>query len=164
MKNLEKLTVCEIVENGAVVETYSVACHGSATYRVWMGKTPVQSVFDTVDAAAEYAIRCAKDDARVLIGRAHVVTVSYSVMSDAEDDDAGDGCFVRETAVAKCRELQSGDYPDAEIVVFGEQYRRDHYTGKMGWASNAIGKIFVDSEDYCASDDLRRSLDLASHI
>lgn len=130
---MEKKVIAKV--NGT---EYSVACHGNASYRVWMGTTPVNKVFASESEAAEYALRAAKADPSVLIGRATVEVVEdseadetveaadeapatwYAVLRDEDDNDWGTGSRDLAEAEEKARWYRANGYPAAYIAVIAD--------------------------------------------
>lgn len=127
---MEKKIVAKV--NGT---EYSVVCHGNASYRVWMGATPVNKVFASESEAAEYALNAAKSDPAVLIGRATVEVVAdseaveaadeapatwYAVLRDEDDNDWGTGSNDLSEAEDKARWYRANGYPAAYIAVIAD--------------------------------------------
>lgn len=74
MKHMEKKIAAQIIKNGEAIKDITVVCHGSASYRVWNGKTCVQYVFGSEADATSYAIEIASHDFDVLAGLAALKT------------------------------------------------------------------------------------------
>lgn len=67
---MESKTIANIIKRDNSVTEFRVVCHGSHTYRVWMGSSPVFKLFSTFNAAAAYAADAARHEPSVMVGLA----------------------------------------------------------------------------------------------
>lgn len=70
MEHMESKTIANIIGRDSSVTEFRVVCHGSHTYRVWMGSSPVLKLFSTFESAAAYAANAAKHEPSVMVGLA----------------------------------------------------------------------------------------------
>ena len=72
MKFREEKIIAKVEKDNKVIETYKIVCGGNCSYRVWRDNDCVNSIFDTAENAADYAMRCAHANPYVLLGKAVV--------------------------------------------------------------------------------------------